>query len=81
MILYEAPRETIAGKKIDQHGYTISTTFDYKSCVKNILVVNYPAERAVKDVTEYAKLTANPKHRDNLILVDGLVKKKEERQS
>lgn len=46
---------------------------------KEISVVNDAAERAVKDVTEYAKLTADPEHRDNIILVSndhrGRVKK------
>ncbi len=36
---------------------------------KDIMVVNDPAERAVKDVAKYAEMTRDPNHRDNIILV------------
>lgn len=37
--------------------------------VNDLMVVNDPAERAVKDVQECAQLTRDPAHRDNVILV------------
>ena len=40
-----------------------------KEFCRDIQVVNDAAERAVKDVAEYAQMTRDPKHRDNVILV------------
>lgn len=37
--------------------------------IKDMEVVNDSAERAVKDVAEYAEMSRDPNHRDNVILV------------
>lgn len=47
---------------------------DYQFCrdfCTDMMVVNDPAERAVKDVQDCAQMTRDPRHRDNVILVRG----------
>ena len=41
----------------------------FKSFCQDMLVVNDAAERAVKDVQEYAHITRDPAHRDSVIVV------------
>lgn len=57
---------------LQEHPSMWPTDENYNNCkmfCQDIMVVNDPAERAVKDVQDCAQLTRDPHHRDSVILV------------